>query len=166
MNKAVKQMAGALAVAAALGGLYLWGRQAARPAGPPAGQIRAGLREALDDFSAGNLAGAMSVVSHEYKDSMGNTRDRLYVLARRALADGERGSVTLQRFDVSFDDQGASVPVVVRVDWPGLPVREYEVRLRMAEEPARKWLVFPTKRWRVTGAEGIPLLDSGGEGLL
>lgn len=161
MTSKVRRLATAAAAAAALGGLFLWGRREAQPAGPPAGRIRAGLREALDDFSAGNLAGAMSVVSHEYKDSMGNTRDGLYVLGRRALGNGERGTVTLQRLEVSFEGRDAVVPVVVKVDWPGLPLREYEVRLRMAEEPARKWLVFPTTRWRVTAAEGIPLLDSG-----
>ena len=157
----MKRLAIAVAAIAALGGLFIWGRRAARPSGPPAGQIRAGLLDALDDFSAGNLAGAMGLISHEYKDSMGNTRDRLYVLGRRALSSGERGTMTLQSFDVSFENGEAFVPVVVRIDWPGLPTRDYEMELTMAREPARKWLVFPTTRWRVTGVDGLPLLDSG-----
>ena len=98
--------------------------------------VATGFALAVTYPSAGNLAGAMGLISHEYKDSMGNTRDRLYVLGRRALSSGERGTMTLQSFDVSFENGEAFVPVVVRIDWPGLPTRDYEMELTMAREPA------------------------------
>jgi hypothetical protein len=161
----MNRVAQLLALVLAFGGLYFWGRNAAKPAGTPSGQIRAALTTALDEFNSGNLAGAMRVISHDYKDSTGNNRDRLYILGRRGLSADERGTVTLQRLIPDIDNDTAVVHVVAKVDWPGVPLRDYNVELTMKREPARAFLFFPTTRWRVVYADGL-LEPWGGEGLL
>jgi hypothetical protein len=30
-----------------------------------------------------------------------------------------------------------------------------DIQLKLRKEPARKWLVFPTEKWRVVDVEGI-----------
>jgi hypothetical protein len=139
----------------AMVGFALYGRNAAKPKGTPSGQIRAALGDALEAFNDGNLAGAMSVVSHDYKDSTGNNRDRLYLLGRRALNGEERGSVILQRLSPAIEGDTATVPVTVRVDWPLMMPRDADLVLTMKREPARVWLLFPSTRWKVTGADGM-----------
>lgn len=146
----------ALAVLAVLFG-FAW--RAAQPHGTPSGQIREALLNAADALEDGRVGEAMRAVSSNYQDSTGLTRAQLYVLAREASRSRRDWNAIVE--DISPMVRGDEAEVRVRVAIRGAqggPALRREFTLHMRREEARAWLVFPTHRWRIVSAEGLPMV--------
>lgn len=157
----MKQALRYLAVALALGVVYALAYRAAQPQGTPTAQIRATLLDATDALQQGQAGAAMRAVSSDYKDSMGNNRDRLYVLAREAARNRNYWNAVVEniRPEVRGDEATVEMDVAVRFSEVTIVARHH-ITLQLRREDAHAFLIVPTKRWRVVGAENLPMSDA------
>lgn len=140
-----------------LGALYAAARKSAQPVGPDKGQIRAALAEAIDALNQGRVSTAMNVVSPDYKDSTGFSRDRLWLLARRAADNRADWSASLGRVKSQVEGDTAGVDITLRVAVADHnQLRDYPISLTMKREDTRVWLVIPTRQWHIVASTGLP----------
>lgn len=141
----------------ALSALYAAARNSAQPDGPDKGQIRAALVDAVNALNQGRVSAAMSVVSPDYKDSTGFSRDRLWLLARRASDNRADWSASLARVNSQVDGDTAGVDVTLRITTGRHnQVHDYPISLTMRREDTRVWLVLPTRQWHIVTSTGLP----------
>src|SRR5690242_12294875 len=77
-------------------GAYAAAYRSAQPTGTPQGQIRGAIMDSVEALNHGNVSGAMSVVSPDYKDSSYN-RSQLYMMARQAAENRAYWSAVVQQ---------------------------------------------------------------------
>jgi hypothetical protein len=149
----------------ALGALYAAATISARPDGTDEGQIRAALVDAINAMNHGHVTSAMSVVSPDYKDSTGFTRERLWLLANRAAENRKEWTAMVTQIKPRVEGNDASVSITLRVTMAsGHETHDYPITLTMRREDSRAWLLVPTRRWHILGSTGLPpeLLDLAG----
>ena len=161
----LKRFIGLAVGALLLGGMYTWARSAARLEGSGPAQIRAAILDAFQAANQGRVSEAMGIVSPDYKDSTGLTRDRLWILLRRAADNKQSWTVTARKIVPTAAAREASVEVIasVTIDGEAAP-RILPLTLSMRLEDTHIWGVIPTQRWRIVSTGGLPddLLSLGG----
>jgi hypothetical protein len=128
-------------------------------------QIHALLDKAKSSVEAKDVGGALSCVSENYSDDSGNTFQALRLLAIRGLRTPGRVDLVMEGTSVSIDGKSASVETKLTVSEATSAAETRELfsgRLKMAlaKEDSRKWLIFPTSEWKIVGISGLPSFGS------
>jgi hypothetical protein len=121
---------------------------------PPDVQIQSALSDAATSYNTGRVWDALSIVSSEYKDNTGLTRDQLTALISRYRVEAPDALVTIEKADVQITGDEAVIPMEVSISGPA--VRRYSVTLHMKRENVTAYGVIPVKRWRVFRVENMP----------
>jgi hypothetical protein len=101
---------------------------------------------------------AMSVVSPNYKDSMGLTYRLIRGRATQALTSGVQPDVTILNPVIRINGHDAVVDAHVRITdtkSEGGQLFDHDLQFRLHKEKIRKYLVFSTMEWRITAIEGF-----------
>lgn len=127
-------------------------------------QIAALLADGERAIERRDVQGALACVSGQYKDPAGFNRDGLRLQLIEAFRQSDGYDVSLQTAGIRIAGDTADVQTVATIvslhgnnrhvtfDGP--------VGIRLQHEPAKRYLVFPTKTWRIVGISGLPI---GGE---
>lgn len=146
---------GAAVLLAAL--LLMW-RVAATPTLPEEQVVRDRIEEIRQAIEGRKLNVLMDALSSDF-NAFGYSRDRLRIEIASAFRRGVQPRVQYTPPVVNIVGKEATVNTRVEVWWEdqGLVSRHEptDIQIRMRKEPARKWLVFPTEKWRVVEVEGI-----------
>ncbi|MCS6829757.1 MAG: hypothetical protein RMM08_03265 [Armatimonadota bacterium] len=146
---------GATALIAAL--LVMW-RAAATPTPPEEQVVRERLEEIRAAIEERDLNTVMDAISNDF-EAFGYSRERLRLEIASAFRRGTQPHVSYTISGVSLVGKEAVVNMHVEVWWEeqGLVSRHEPtaIQVKLRKEPARKWLVFPTEKWRVIDVEGI-----------
>ena len=153
-----------LVIVVALGGLIGYQRISA-PLLSDEQQIRTLLAEGEKAVERRSIKAALDSVSKDYSDPTGFNRDglRLQVIEAFRTADGYDVSVQTEGIQVAGDTAEVQTEVAVVSLQKGdrHEVFSGPVTIRLAREPGRRYLVFPTKTWKVVGMSGLPLSSPG-----
>lgn len=102
----------------------------------------------------------MSYISADYSDSAGMSADALRAMIIRAYRDTKRYSVAIDKADILVTGDKARADLDVKVytsfNHSNSMVLDGKMNLLLRKEPARRWLVFPTSKWRIYGVSGLP----------
>lgn len=150
-------LAGALLLAAVL--MVLW-RVAAVPEVPEEQRISERLEEIRLAIEQRDLKTIMDAISKDF-DAFGYSPERLRIEIASAFRRGIQPSVRYNAPVIRVSGKQATVDMRVEVWWEDMGTVSHheptDIRLTMRKEPARKWLVFPTEKWRVVDVEGISI---------
>jgi|GEM_PF-809990 hypothetical protein len=148
-------LSGAVVLLAAL--LVMW-RLAATPATPEEQIVRNRLEEIRLAIEGRDVNAIMDAISSDF-DAFGYSPERLRIEIASAFRRGVRPHVRYTKPVINIIGKEATVSMRVEVWWEdqGLISRHEpaDIQLKLRKEPARKWLVFPTEKWRVVDVEGI-----------
>jgi hypothetical protein len=155
----------ALILVAAAGALFAAVR-ARMPVGSDPEQIRALLDRGESAVERREIGEAMRLVSADYRDGNGFTRDALRIMVGRALRDAQSVDVSIPersvKIQVDPDEQHATLTCDVSVRLAeraaGTVARDAHLTFRLRKEPTRIFGVFPSREWRVTRADGYGAL--------
>lgn len=149
-----------LVIVVALGGLIGYQRISA-PLPPDEEQIRTLLTDGEKAIEGRSIKAALDCVSKDYSDPTGFNRDglRLQVIEAFREADGYDVSVQTEGIRVAGDAAEVRTEVAVASLQKGERHEVFSgpITIRLAREPARRQLFFPTKAWKVVGMTGLPL---------
>jgi hypothetical protein len=110
-----------------------------------------------------SVNGVMSCVSNNYSDDMGNNADRLRVYVADAFRQPGRFQVAVQTPLIEVRGSQAAAAMHVEVDYVASGERDKvfsgDITLILKKEHLRRFLIFPTKEWRVVSAAGIAHFD-------
>lgn len=150
-------ISGATILLAAL--LVLW-RLAAVPAPPETQQVRERLEEVRQAIERRDLNTIMDAISDDF-EAFGYSPDRLRVEIASAFRRGVKPHVRYTNPSVNVIGKEATVNMQVEVWWEeqGFVGRHEptDIQLYLRKEPAHKWLVIPTEKWRVVDIEGVSI---------
>lgn len=128
-------------------------------------QIRALLASGEAAIEGRNMSAAMACVSKGYEDESGLNRDalRLQVIEAFRNIDGYDLTVTTEEMRIDGKEAQARILVILAAveDGERHEVFSGPITVRLREEPSRRYLVLPSKAWRVTGMTGLPLSGDG-----
>ena len=133
---------------------------------PDADQIRDLIERGRRAIEHKSLDAAMSCISENFSNNMGLNRDRLRMLAADAFRANMSYEVVMDAPDVTVNGDQAQAKTHVAVS--GIsgggrePVFSGEVALRLAKERVHRYLIFPTREWKITGIDGLGrIMDFG-----
>jgi len=148
-------LSGAVVLLAAL--LVMW-RIAATPAPPEEQVVRNRIEEIRLAIEGRDVNAIMDAISSDF-DAFGYSPERLRIEIASAFRRGIRPHLRYTTPVINIIGKEATVSMRVEVWWEdqGLLSRHEptDIQLKLRKEPARKWLVFPTEKWRVVDVEGI-----------
>jgi hypothetical protein len=148
-------LSGAVVLLAAL--LVMW-RIAATPATPEEQVVRNRIEEIRLAIEGRDVNAIMDAISSDF-DAFGYSPERLRIEIASAFRRGIRPHLRYTTPVINIVGKEATVSMRVEVWWEdqGLLSRHEptDIQLKLRKEPARKWLVFPTEKWRVVDVEGI-----------
>jgi len=148
-------LSGAVVLLAAL--LVMW-RIAAPPATPEEQVVRNRIEEIRLAIEGRDVNAIMDAISSDF-DAFGYSPERLRIEIASAFRRGIRPHLRYTTPVINIIGKEATVSMRVEVWWEdqGLLSRHEptDIQLKLRKEPARKWLVFPTEKWRVVDVEGI-----------
>ncbi|MCS7309660.1 MAG: hypothetical protein RMM06_02180 [Armatimonadota bacterium] len=137
--------------------LVMW-RVAATPTLPEEQVVRDRIEEIRQAIEERKLNALMDSISSDF-NAFGYSRDRLRIEIASAFRRGIQPSLRYTPPVINIIGKEATVNTRVEVWWEeqGLVSRHEptDIQIRMRKEPARKWLVFPTEKWRVVEVEGM-----------
>jgi hypothetical protein len=146
---------GAMVLLAVL--LVMW-RVAATSAPPEEQVVRNRLEEIRLAIEGRDLNTLMDAISSDF-DAFGYSPERLRIEIASAFRRGIRPHIRYSTPVINIIGKEATVSMRVEAWWEeqGLVSRHEptDIQLKLRKEPARKWLVFPTEKWRVVDVEGI-----------
>jgi hypothetical protein len=153
---------------ASVAALY-WTSLAQRPQGADAAQIKTLMIRGERLLEERNIAGAMGLVSRDYRDDEGFRYGSLRAVAGRKLHEARSVDVTLPerllRIEVRPDGREAvaqaRVDLRVASDYDTVHDASANLTFRFRKEPVRYYLMFPGEEWRLVKMEGWQAL--GGE---
>ena len=118
-------------------------------------QIIASLESARAAASARSVSGVMQFVSDKYVDSQGFKKGKLRFLLSQGLKGDDPITVefTSPNITVNGDTATSKIHEKVRVDANSGNLSDEDITLQWRREDGRKWLVVPTKIWRIVGAD-------------
>lgn len=127
-------------------------------------QILSLLQAGEKAVEAQDLQATMALISGDYEDGFGNSRDDLRAYAIAYYREADRISIALDRPSVRLTGSRARVDVTVTIDTRTRGSLSSQrmtvpVTLHLAKEPARRFLILPCKRWRVTSVSVSPPTD-------
>lgn len=150
-------LAGALLLAAVL--MVLW-RVAAVPEVPEEQRISERLEEIRLAIEQRDLKTIMDAISKDF-DAFGYSPERLRIEIASAFRRGIQPHIRYSNPVINIIGKEATVSMHVEAWWEeqGLVSRHEPtpIQVKLRKEPARKWLVFPTEKWRVVDVEGISI---------
>jgi hypothetical protein len=155
----------ALVLVAASAALFVAVR-ARLPEGSDPQQIRGLLDRGESAVERREIGEVMRLVSKDYRDGNGFTRDTVRFLAGRTLRDAQSVEISIPertlKIQVDPDGQQAtaacdvSLRLVARAG--GTVSRDAHLTFRLRKEPTRIFGVFPSHEWRVIRADGYGAL--------
>ena len=123
-------------------------------------QISSLVMDAKSAVEQKDVRRTMAFISETYADSNGMSRSSLRTMVIRAYKDFERYSIALNKADITITGETAKVELDVRVtgyyERQNTEVFSGPITLTLQKESARRWLVFPTTKWRISGTSGLP----------
>lgn len=150
-------LSGAAVILAGL--LVLW-RMAVTPVPPEDQQVRDRLEEIRLAVEQRDLNAIMDAISQDF-DAFGYSPDRLRIEIASAFRRGIKPHLRYSNPSVNIIGKEASVNMRVEVWWEDQgSVSRHEptdIQVHLRKEPARKWLVIPTEKWRVVDVEGVSI---------
>jgi hypothetical protein len=150
-------ISGAAVMVAAL--LVLW-RIAAVPSVPEDQRVRERLEEIRLAVEARDLRTVMDAISDDF-DTLGYSRERLRVEIASAFRRGIKPHIRYSPPVINIIGKEATVNTRVEVWWEDQSHTSRheptDIRLSLRKEPARKWLVVPTEKWRIVDVEGVAI---------
>ncbi len=149
-----------LATIVILGGLLAYQKLSA-PLPPDDEQISALLTAGEAAVESRSVRRALSCISRDYSDPTGLNSDALRLQVIEAFRAADAYDVTMQTAEMRIAGDTADVQTLVTVaavkDGDRHEVFEGQITIKLKKEPAKRYLVFPTKTWRVVGMAGLPL---------
>ncbi len=135
-------------------------KSASRPAQTDVEQIHTLLVKGQTAVEKKDLKAAMSCISKNYR--VGEMKyDHIRVQAIQAFQQEGKYKVLLENpgITVSGDQATATPTVTVSMVSHGSLHRIFSQRvtIHLAKENSMHWLVIPSKNWKITGMEGIPV---------
>ena len=125
-------------------------------------QISSLILDAKSAVEQRDLRRTMSYISENYSDSNSMSRSSLRAMVLREYKDSDRYSVALDKADITVTGDTAKADLDVKIytsfEHQNTEVFIGPVTLLLQKEPARRWLIFPTSKWRISGASGLPTL--------
>lgn len=103
-----------------------------------------------------DLAEAMSCISHNYSDVNGLTYAAIRVRAAQALQSSPELKVSGALRHVRADEAAAEVNYYISVRSGGEDLFSGQLSLELAKEPTWRYVIFRTREWKITSAEGYP----------
>ncbi|MEJ5252786.1 MAG: hypothetical protein HPY54_06855 [Chthonomonadetes bacterium] len=150
-------LSGAAVILAGL--LVLW-RMAVTPVPPEDQQVRDRLEEIRLAVEQRDLNAIMDAISQDF-DAFGYSPDRLRIEIASAFRRGIKPHLRYSNPSVNIIGKEASVNMRVEVWWEDQgSVSRHEptdIQVYLRKEPARKWLIIPTEKWRVVDVEGVSI---------
>jgi hypothetical protein len=147
----------AMAMAVAL--LVMW-RVAATPSPPEEQVVRTRLEEIRLAVERRDLNTLMDAISNDF-DAFGYSPERLRIEIASAFRRGIRPHIRYTTPVINIIGKEATVNMRVEAWWEeqGLVSRHEptDIQVKLRKEPARRWLVLPTEKWRVIDVEGISI---------
>jgi hypothetical protein len=124
----------------------------ARP--PDRDQILVELESARAAGSEQSVSGVMKVISDNYKDSEGLSKQKLSALLAQAFRSSGKIDVVVAPpvIDVHGDDATVTTHVKVRDPDNATDLFDQDVVTRWQREESRRYFVIPDKTWRIVGA--------------
>lgn len=127
-------------------------------------QILSLLQDGEKAVEAQDLGATMALISRSYEDGFGNSRDDLRAYAIAYYREADRISIAVDRPSVQLTGRRARVDVTVTIDTRNRGSLSSQrmtipVTLFLAKEPARRFLILPCTRWRVTSVSVSPAVD-------
>ncbi len=162
MQSSSKRALGVAALLVLALAVFLMLRQ---PSAPDQDQIAAQLDAARAAAQNHNVGGIMAVISSDFKGpSPISNVDSLHFGLRQALRDSGAVRVTFSppNIVVTGDTATSTNQVTVRNAESGQPTFDQPVTLNWKREDSHRFLIFPTKIWRVVGTQyqgGLPGSD-------
>ncbi len=150
-------LSGAVVLLAAL--LVMW-RIAATPVTPEEQVVRNRIEEIRLAIEGRDVNAIMDAISSDF-DAFGYSPERLRIEIASAFRRGIRPHIRYTTPVINIIGKEATVSMRAEAWWEeqGLISRHEpaDIQLKLRKEPARKWLVFPTEKWRVVDVEGISI---------
>lgn len=145
-----------VAIIALAMGFFAVNRDKGTDEGQIVGLIECG-RQAVEQKS---VDAAASCISKSYADESGMKYDQLRVLIADAFRSENKYEVTVDTPIIEMDGTDkahakARVTVTTVHNGAGAEVFSGDVAFFLTKENVRKYLIFPTREWRVTGIGGI-----------
>lgn len=139
--------------------LVMW-RIAATPVPPEEKIIYRRLEEIRLAIEGRDLKTLMDAISSDF-DAFGYSPERLRIEIASAFRRGIQPHIRYSNPVINIIGKEATVSMHVEAWWEeqGLVSRHEPtpIQVKLRKEPARKWLVFPTEKWRVVDVEGISI---------
>lgn len=102
----------------------------------------------------------MSYISNNYSESNETSLESLRSMIIRAYKEPYKYSIVINDSDIKangkFADATLDIEVYSTKGQENHMVYDDKITLRLENETARRWLVFPVNKWRVVGASGLP----------
>lgn len=149
-----------LALAFGIGVLQAFIAERHRP--PDDVQIRRLIAEGKDAIEHKNLKRAMACVAKDYTDEWGLTHDELRAEMTAYFTQQGTYKIQLKNTSIRVLTRTAVVEThatmyLVYPDGGGKEqLTSRPVQLILIREPAKRWLLLPTWRWKVTNTAGLP----------
>lgn len=148
----------ALVVVLAAGAVYL--RASSRPKLSEEEQVQTFLSDGQEAIERKDLRGIMSCVSTEYSDAVGMTYDAIRLQAVEAIRTEGTYNVLLENPSIRIDGESAVIetrPTIYLVTGNGSQHRVFSqtLTLYLEKEDVKRFLVLPTKAWKVVRVDGL-----------
>ena len=104
-----------------------------------------------------NAREAMSIVSKDYKDSIGMTYRVMQIRVANALDSAENPDVTITQPVIRTNGDEGTMQFHVRVvdRRNDTNLFEHDMTLQLRKEKLHKYLIFTSHEWRVTSTQGL-----------
>lgn len=131
-----------------------------RSTGSDQDQIIALIEQGRQSVETKSIDSAMSCVSKSYEDEAGMNYDRIKLLISEALRSESRYEVTIDTpiIEVEGADKArakAHVTVFSVNSESKQEIFSSDVAFLLTRERTRKYLIFPTREWKVSGVGGL-----------
>ena len=112
-----------------------------------------------------DLKAAMSCVSRDYQDANGLKYDALRIQAIQAFQQEGKYDVVLEDAAIALAGDKAEVTTTVTISLATQTtmsrILSSPLRIHLAREPARRWLVIAVKVWKITRIDGTSFEPAG-----
>ena len=136
--------------------------EAQRPRGTDTEQLMQMLFDGERAAERRSTQGVTRFLARDYRDSLGNNKDRMRLLVRDAILRFQGMDVIVEEPRIDLDEGSASgtvafqVRVVAGPETGGSPS---QIVLRVVKEPVRYYWLFPGAEWRIQSADGYMSLE-------
>jgi hypothetical protein len=128
-----------------------------RPAESEEEEIAALIQRGETGVERKKTSEAMSIVSKDYKDSIGMTYGMMRIRVADALNSAERPDVTITQSAIRTSGDEATMRFHVRVvdRRNDSTLFEHDLTINLRKEKPHRYLIFTSHEWRVTSTQGL-----------